>query len=357
MVNSNSGNKSFKSKGFSNQDKELLENLDNDLNPNNYLVSENCLLIEESHREIDNKDLLFEEYLQKQGEKSMKDDENERSSSKSIKKWSQKERKSSNNYEPERRSYLKEPSESKNSFSVSDNSSSFDDNVDEDVGLQYLNFPNNQIQKGLSKNQFDEFICNNEIVKSKNDFSHQSNDPEDKTSSIENKLDLLAKQQIINNYIGSNRILQSMINFSKEEILNKKAKEIISYKNIGWKERIKRLNCSHQIFDNLKFFYSFSQRIQHISELIVTSKIFEMINLFIIIVNSIFIFISDPSDNKSINSITDDYFLYYYTLEFFLKVFAFGLVMHHDSYLRNVGNIVELTIILLGWIYIILESN
>lgn len=71
-----------------------------------------------------------------------------------------------------------------------------------------------------------------------------------------------------------------------------------------------------------------------------------------ILVNSIIIFISDPNDDKSINENTDDGFLYFYTFEFSLKVFSFGLIIPEDAYLRDAWNVLDIFIISVGWIII-----
>jgi hypothetical protein len=86
--------------------------------------------------------------------------------------------------------------------------------------------------------------------------------------------------------------------------------------------------------------------------MIVSSKIFEFLTIAIILANSIIIFISDPNDNNSINERTDDIFLYFYTLEFMLKVFAYGLILPKDAYLRDSWNVLDIFIIIVGWVLI-----
>ncbi len=86
--------------------------------------------------------------------------------------------------------------------------------------------------------------------------------------------------------------------------------------------------------------------------MIVSSKIFEFLTIAIILANSIIIFISDPNDNNSINERTDDFFLYFYTIEFMLKVFAFGLILPKVAYLRDSWNVLDIFIIIVGWVLI-----
>jgi hypothetical protein len=86
--------------------------------------------------------------------------------------------------------------------------------------------------------------------------------------------------------------------------------------------------------------------------LIVSSKFFDFLTIAIILANSIIIFISDPNDNNSINEQTDDFFLYFYTVEFILKVFALGLIIPKDAYLRDSWNVLDIFIIIVGWVLI-----
>ena len=76
-----------------------------------------------------------------------------------------------------------------------------------------------------------------------------------------------------------------------------------------------------------------------------------------ILANSIIIFISDPTDQTSINEITDTYFLSFYTFEMIIKVLALGLIINEDSYLRGMWNHLDLFIIVIGWIVLSLCKN
>jgi len=46
----------------------------------------------------------------------------------------------------------------------------------------------------------------------------------------------------------------------------------------------------------------------------------------------------------------DEYFLYIYTFEMFIKQLAYGIVLKKDAYLRDFWNILDFIIIISGWI-------
>jgi len=58
--------------------------------------------------------------------------------------------------------------------------------------------------------------------------------------------------------------------------------------------------------------------------------------------------ISNPEDDNSPNALSDSYFLFMYTAEMILKIFAFGLIFCEGAYLRDFWNVMDFIIIDIG---------
>ena len=78
---------------------------------------------------------------------------------------------------------------------------------------------------------------------------------------------------------------------------------------------------------------------------------FDRIVLAVIVINCVFLaldneiqFISDSS------ALIDNVFLIIYTIEMTLKIIAMGFVMKPHSYLRDGWNILDFTVVFLGWL-------
>ncbi len=68
----------------------------------------------------------------------------------------------------------------------------------------------------------------------------------------------------------------------------------------------------------------------------------------VIIVNSLLILVSDPGDKNSPNELSNDYFLFIYTFEMVVKIFAFGLIFSEGAYLKDFWNVMDFFIIDVG---------
>lgn len=95
---------------------------------------------------------------------------------------------------------------------------------------------------------------------------------------------------------------------------------------------------------------------------IVEWKPFEMIILLTIFANcvALAIFLPMPEDDtNSTNSVLEkvEYiFLFIFTIESFLKIVAYGFILHTDAYLRNCWNILDFTIVSVGLFSVVLEQ-
>jgi hypothetical protein len=65
--------------------------------------------------------------------------------------------------------------------------------------------------------------------------------------------------------------------------------------------------------------------------------------------------ISDPTDPNNIGNQSDNYFLYFYTVEAILKIISFSFLSEEDAYIKDYWNILDFFVVIVGWISFILE--
>ncbi|XP_066456419.1 voltage-dependent L-type calcium channel subunit alpha-1S [Eleutherodactylus coqui] len=95
---------------------------------------------------------------------------------------------------------------------------------------------------------------------------------------------------------------------------------------------------------------------------IVEWKPFEMIILLTIFANcvALAIYLPMPEDDTNATNVVlekvEYIFLFIFIIEAFLKIVAYGLILHTDAYLRNGWNILDFTIVSLGVFTVVLEQ-
>ena len=87
----------------------------------------------------------------------------------------------------------------------------------------------------------------------------------------------------------------------------------------------------------------------------VDNWIFDNLSLLIIILNTVLILISDPTDSNNIGNLSDQYFLYFYTIEAILKIISFKFWSAEDAYIKDYWNILDFFVVLVGWISFVIE--
>ena len=88
----------------------------------------------------------------------------------------------------------------------------------------------------------------------------------------------------------------------------------------------------------------------------VNNPIFDYLSLLVIIANTVLILISDPTDANNIGNLSDNYFLYFYTIESVLKIIAFRFWAAEDAYIKDAWNILDFFVVIVGWILFIVEK-
>ena len=95
--------------------------------------------------------------------------------------------------------------------------------------------------------------------------------------------------------------------------------------------------------------------------MVVMHKIFETASITVIIVNSMFLAMEDPTQDPSLTPdymiVANNMFQYLYTVEMFFKIVSLGFVFERGTYLRDPWNILDFTIVSSGYIDIALAGS
>ena len=85
---------------------------------------------------------------------------------------------------------------------------------------------------------------------------------------------------------------------------------------------------------------------------------FDKFILFVIFSNCIFLALDKEIDILTVNGSTIDFvFLIIYTIEMSLKIVAMGFFIREHSYLRDTWNMLDFTVVLLGWVSLGVNSS
>jgi hypothetical protein len=94
-----------------------------------------------------------------------------------------------------------------------------------------------------------------------------------------------------------------------------------------------------------------------IAHKIISTKIFDDISIFVILMNSLVMMTEDPADSDppEYYAVIDNIFLGLYSVEMILKILGLGLVFGEHAYLKNSWNILDFVIVLSGYITLVTE--
>ena len=136
----------------------------------------------------------------------------------------------------------------------------------------------------------------------------------------------------------------------------KGAKEIIDFKMLRKEEEARRYFDYHCLLEQRKKINEIMVYVRFYCRLLVDNPIFDYFSLLVIILNTVLILISDPTDNNNLGNLSDNYFLYFYTLECILKILAFRFWSAEDAYIKDYWNILDFFVVVVGWILFIIEN-
>ena len=144
-------------------------------------------------------------------------------------------------------------------------------------------------------------------------------------------------------------------NFSLESSKEMGAKEIIDFKVLRKEEQARRYFDYHCCLEQRQKIYKWLVYTRFWCRFFVNNWIFDNLSLLIIIINTVLILISDPTDPDNLGNLSDNYFLYFYTVEAVLKIITFTFISAEDAYLKDYWNILDFSVVLVGWISFIIE--
>ena len=134
------------------------------------------------------------------------------------------------------------------------------------------------------------------------------------------------------------------------------AEEIIDFKVLRKEEQARRFFDYSCCLEERKKINKVMVYIRFYCRLLVDNPIFDYLSLIVIIANTILILISDPTDSNNLGNLSDNYFLYFYTVESVLKILAFRFWAAEDAYIKDPWNILDFFVVVVGWILFIVEK-
>jgi len=172
----------------------------------------------------------------------------------------------------------------------------------------------------------------------------------EKTAALDSQRpEIKKKKKMIDIFMGDN-ISVRMPKFMKEDFFEKKCKEILTFDESSIEKRVYNFWDPFPCLKLRKIYNTYTTYFSDFCKAMVSTTYWDTGSLIVIVVNSILILISDPNDPESPNQVTDQYFLFIYTAEMCLKIFAYGLIFVEGSYLRDFWNVMDFVIIDLGLI-------
>ena len=195
-----------------------------------------------------------------------------------------------------------------------------------------------------------------EIKKLTKEYENFKKEEEPKVElELNNTEKLLQKGRILGFYFKENQN-KDFPHFSMYDFKEKGAKEIIDFKMLRKEEEARRYFDYHCLLEQRKKINEIMVYVRFYCRLLVDNPIFDYFSLLVIILNTVLILISDPTDNNNLGNLSDNYFLYFYTLECILKILAFRFWSAEDAYIKDYWNILDFFVVVVGWILFIIEN-
>ena len=133
------------------------------------------------------------------------------------------------------------------------------------------------------------------------------------------------------------------------------AKEVIDFKLLRKEEVARRYFDYCCCLEERKKINKVLVYARYYCRFFVDNWIFDNLSLLIIIINTVLILISEPTDSNNIGNRSDSYFLYFYTVEAILKIISFRFISAEDAYIKDYWNILDFFVVIVGWISFVLE--
>ena len=208
-----------------------------------------------------------------------------------------------------------------------------------------------QEKKGLDTTELQE-----EIKQLEKDYIKAKTKEKPKLNLIMNNTEgLLYKGRLLGFYFNGSK-KGDFPRFSLESSKESGAREIIDFKVLRKEEQARRYFDYHCCLEQRQKIYKWLVYTRFWCRFFVNNWIFDNISLLVIIVNTLLILISDPTDPNNLGNLSDNYFLFFYTFEAVLKIITFTFISAEDAYIKDYWNILDFFVVLVGWISFIIEK-
>jgi hypothetical protein len=97
----------------------------------------------------------------------------------------------------------------------------------------------------------------------------------------------------------------------------------------------------------------------HLAYFIISSKVFDAITLFVILLNSIQLATDDPTtaSQPAFLNVIDNVFMAFYTFEMTIKIIGMGFILNKGAYLRDPWNVLDFTIVSTGLLSLVMAGS
>lgn len=196
------------------------------------------------------------------------------------------------------------------------------------------------------------------IDKERKDKNEEKNETmKAKTTILDSqRADIKKKNKMIDIFMGDNISIR-MPKFTKEDFFEKKCQQILKFDESSADKRIRLFWDPFPCLKLRQIYNKYTTYFSDFCKSLVSSSYWDNMSLFVIILNSILILISNPKDDQSPNAQSDTTFLFIYTGEMCLKIFAYGLIFVDGAYLRDFWNVMDFFIIGIGLLSYILGKS
>jgi len=172
---------------------------------------------------------------------------------------------------------------------------------------------------------------------------------------MNNTIEFLHKRRMLECYF-TGRKEEDFPRFTLESEKDIGAKEVIDFKPLRKEEQARRYFDYCICLKQRREIHKCLIYTRFWSRFFLDNIIFDTISLLVIFANTVIILASDPTDVKNLGNLTDQYFLFFYTLEAVLKIISFTFISAEDAYLKDYWNILDFVVVIVGWVSYILEK-
>ena len=187
-----------------------------------------------------------------------------------------------------------------------------------------------QASKGLNTEEIDQ-----EIAEIEKEYIKAKTIEKPKLDLIMNNTEgLLYKGRLLGCYFNGSQ-KGTFPRFAMESEKEIGAKEVIDFKILRKEEQARRFFDYCCCMEERKKINKWLVYARFWCRFFVDNWIFDNLSLLIIILNTVLILISDPTDSNNIGNLSDQYFLYFYTIEAILKIISFKFWSAEDAYIKD----------------------